>query len=625
MSHKKFLNFTGLLFLFAFIAMIPACTQLNTSLSGEVNLQIDARAAETGDEPDTVDAPPVTATTKTLAVTISGDYQAAKTVEFSETAQVTFYRIPVGAKISLEAELFINDEKAYTGTSETFVVKRRKNNVQLVLKKVQSAEPEEPVEPEEPEEPEPVEPADPSILHVNATSGNNEADGITAPVATIAGALEKIKTLNDSTKDYTIIVTGLTNDYNLVIDTRLPANSITLKGSEQSSQNAHEHNGIARTSTGNANASVINVSGRTSLIITNFEFNVDNTGISGDGAVINVGNGSTVILDSGVIIAGNGGTSQGEQTQAANITSNGVVAVENNGTLIMKTGSTIRDFLIKKGAVYVKSGGTFMMLGGTITGITTSGRGGGVCLSASGNKISSFTMTGGTISQNTSDSSGRGISFEGTPNEGVTGKITLGGSALITSDNDIYLPDYMKIEVESELTEVVSAQTTPTITPESYTRTTPLFTDETLQNDELKEQVVKFDVTVDGDTGTTYVLAANGYMAKEEPQLIVNITFESTYQDINVTVTAGGQTITGSDPISGNQIITFTADEGYSAYRWTLDDTVISSTRQCSIDTSANSGFDWSVGTYDLKLEAYSKAGDNLFYSYNAQIEISAN
>ena len=74
-------------------------------------MQIDARAAETVDEPDTVDAPPVTATTKTLAVTISGDYQAAKTVEFSETAQVTFYRIPVGAKISLEAKFSLPNRK----------------------------------------------------------------------------------------------------------------------------------------------------------------------------------------------------------------------------------------------------------------------------------------------------------------------------------------------------------------------------------------------------------------------------------------------------------------------------------------------------------------------------------
>ena len=81
-------------------------------------------------------------------------------------------------------------------------------------------------------------------------------------------------------------------------------------------------------------------------------------------------------------------------------------------------------------------------------------------------------MTGGTISGNTAGTSGNGIGFLGTPNEGVTGTITLGGDAIIASDNDIYLPDYMKIAIESELSEV-DEDKVPTITPSSYTRPPP--------------------------------------------------------------------------------------------------------------------------------------------------------
>ena len=170
------------------------------------------------------------------------------------------------------------------------------------------------------------------------------------------------------------------------------------------------------------------------------------------------------------------------------------------------------------GGVFVYPNGSFEMQGGEISNNKAKAQvreqdtpisgdyayGGGVCLKASGDKIPSFKMTGGTIGGtsggNEAETAGNGIYYMGTPNAGKTGKIILGGTAVINTDNDIYLPDYITVEIASELTAVTvgNKATIPTITPASYTRTTPILTLAQNASEELAaSEFPKFGVTTE--------------------------------------------------------------------------------------------------------------------------------
>ncbi len=161
--------------------------------------------------------------------------------------------------------------------------------------------------------------------------------------------------------------------------------------------------------------------------------------------------------------------------------------ITNNGSYVSNVNE---NYTTAGGGVFVYADGTFIMRGGEITNnhaynkakypngtvsddSTASSYGGGICLQASGDKVASFTMTGGTISGNTAGTAGNGIYYMGTPNAGVKGKITLGGTAVIDDDNDIYLPSYVTIEIASELTNMTSTSQA-VITPAAYTIGTPV-------------------------------------------------------------------------------------------------------------------------------------------------------
>lgn len=419
----------------------------------------------------------------------------------------------------------------------------------------------------------------------------------TAPLKSISSALNSIKILNDATKDYTFLVTGLTEDIDITIDENVPAKSITLQGAVETNEGEEPSCGIKRTVYYNEITTTLSVSGNVPVRISNFIFDVPIQGNEGDGAIINIGEDGQVTLDNGTLFKGHGSTYGGA------IPSNGVIAVENNGTLVMKTGAVIDNYYIVNGTVYVKEGGLFTMEGGTISNTDSSGNGGavcinggtftmesglitsntssdlkgtygagvcvksgsfimnggeiknnisyihatqaglktagggvfvyaegsfemtggeisgnkalnahgadgtpdssmlayggGVCLQASGNKIASFTMTGGTISGNTAGTSGNGIGFLGTPSEGTTGIITIGGTAVINSDNDIYLPDFVTIAVESELTNI-TAENKIVITPKTYSPSVQALVVAENADKALMSEFSKFTVTPDG-------------------------------------------------------------------------------------------------------------------------------
>lgn len=329
-----------------------------------------------------------------------------------------------------------------------------------------------------------------------------------APFKTIICAVDAIKTLNDPSIDYTILITGFTDDINITIDENVPANSVTLKGAVEPDNNGEPVCGIKQTAqyTLLTKPSILRVSGGVHVTITNFKFDVAIYGYEGDGALINVGNGGKVTLENGTLLKGTGSVASGGYPPE------GVIAVEDGGNLFMKSGSVIDNYYIKNGAVYVKEGGIFTMEGGTISAI----KGGGVYLQASGSKTASFTMTGGTISQNTEGFAGNGIGFLGSPDDGITGIINLGDSAVIDSSNNIYLPSYMTINISSELTAITDSNK-PVITPEDYSEGIQILeaTDTGLLNDAAQ----KFAVTpqTDGDGNQiTWTISDDGKLVKQE-------------------------------------------------------------------------------------------------------------
>ncbi len=84
------------------------------------------------------------------------------------------------------------------------------------------------------------------------------------------------------------------------------------------------------------------------------------------------------------------------------------------------------------GAVFISSG-TFDMKGGSLTGNTTTYQGGGVYIASEG----IFNMTGGSISGNTATNDGNGV-YQYNYN-GSTGTFSMGGSAVVAANNDVYI------------------------------------------------------------------------------------------------------------------------------------------------------------------------------------------
>lgn len=495
---------------------------------------------------------------------------------------------------------------------------------------------------------------DTATLYVDAEDGINLieyddteheivfADGSqTAQFDSIDCALEAIRIINNPARDYTIIVSGLTDEYNIQIDDTTPANSITLQGATTPASGELPADGIECTSSSsNDFESILLVEENApDVTIKNMRIQLHHGSLVKDGIAIKIEKDSNVTLDQGAAILGS--------TNSTSFESNGAIAVENGASLLMKTGAVIKNFDMQISGVYVKQGGTFEMQGGTISnneaegstilvegsftmsggeisGNKQSGRtnglngkhyngagvcvyngsftmsggniinntshvlnydcnmptfgggvyvnaggsfimengeisgnraaeedgngnantnassyanGGGICIEATETTVGSFTMTGGTISGNTAVTSGNAIGFyEHDASEGISGKITLGGTAVIAADNDIYLPDYVKIEVASELTNAVDDATKPVITPASYTRTTALVTlaqgvDEGLAATEF----VKFGVTKQnpGETderewsiGTDGKLLTRGLIAKTKANAVGDIVLK---------------------------------------------------------------------------------------------------
>jgi hypothetical protein len=130
-----------------------------------------------------------------------------------------------------------------------------------------------------------------------------------------------------------------------------------------------------------------------------------------DGALVRVGAGGTLILETGVSMEGNGaglyvesGTLVMRDGNISGMGSGPGAHIAMNGTFIMD-GGAIRDNAA--GGVHV-DGGSFTMNGGTINGNSRNDNGGGVHVDSG-----SFTMNGGTVNGNCAGGNGGGVRVVG--------------------------------------------------------------------------------------------------------------------------------------------------------------------------------------------------------------------
>lgn len=151
--------------------------------------------------------------------------------------------------------------------------------------------------------------------------------------------------------------------------------------------------------------------------------------------------------------------------------------------------------------------GTFTMVDGSISSNTSSRHGGGVYIAGYG----IFDMQGGSISGNTCTDNGKAINQNWVSNSGVTyyGQFKMKDSAVVASNNDVYLCDKLTITGTLSGTAPVA-----TLTPSSYTITAdsePLIEVSADSETSIGSEYNKFAVSP--DNGDNYELNNQGKLA----------------------------------------------------------------------------------------------------------------
>ena len=175
-------------------------------------------------------------------------------------------------------------------------------------------------------------------------------------------------------------------------------------------------------------------------------------------------------------------------------TSNGGGGVTISGGTFEMTGGSITGNIGSNGGAVFMDGGKFNMNGGIITGNTAEDTGGGIQLSGG-----TFILSGGYIDNNRA-SNGSGIYM-------FDGFFSMGGSAVINKNNDVFLSSGKMITITETLT---GATPVATITPAVY-EVRQILSVGTSGNFNLAEESTKFAVTpTDGGEWTI----SSGFLEK---------------------------------------------------------------------------------------------------------------
>lgn len=208
----------------------------------------------------------------------------------------------------------------------------------------------------------------------------------------------------------------------------------------------------------------------------------------------------------------------------------------NNGT-ISGNSATSSDDASVGGGVYVAAKGTFNMKGGSIinnsvnyTGTTLMGGGAGVAVNYSSDASGVFNMTGGIIEGNTAIGDrdyGSGVFVNGLTT-GYYATFKISGSAVVKSNNDVYLKDCAKITVTGALT-----GTTPvaTITPSSYTNAKQVIQVENISFDSVVDKFAVTSKLNDNGDYETWSINKNGEIVSDSGVVIsYNIPTRFSYE-----------------------------------------------------------------------------------------------
>lgn len=319
--------------------------------------------------------------------------------------------------------------------------------------------------------------------YITGTLNADETLPLRCPVNIIAvnsATLLKQSNFNDSMIEnaFSLTLDGVTLDGNNIENASSLINSsadITLKNCILKNNKNSESGGAIYVGRGNViatNVTIENCSakyGGAVYINTDCSFEMSSSTIQNN----------TAVEGAGVHVAGDG------------------IFTMNNGT-ISGNSATSSDDASVGGGVYVAAKGTFNMKDGSIinnsvnyTGTTLMGGGGGVAVNYSSDASGVFNMTGGIIEGNTAIGDrdyGSGVFVNGLTT-GYYATFKISGSAVVKSNNDVYLKDCAKITVTGALT-----GTTPvaTITPSSYTNAKQVIQVENISFDSV---VDKFAVT----------------------------------------------------------------------------------------------------------------------------------
>lgn len=328
-----------------------------------------------------------------------------------------------------------------------------------------------------------------TTLYVSSTIGNSTGTGTASrPFATLENAENYIFNHPNPEADYTIKLEGTfsdSDDYHTIsenLDEK--AHSITYIGISEPDGDGNPQDIITGTVNGDREDNALYVATTVPVIFKNLQIRDGCTGIyTGREADITIGQGCLII---------NNGNSSGVYIDKGKVTLDG---------------GTITDNAADNGAGVSVINGEFIMKSGTIYANNSTGSGGGVYIGYIGSEYGTFTMLGGTISGNNSSV---GYSHAVYVEQGAT--FNIGGSALIDSNNDIYLADGAKITIVDALTE-----TSPiaTITPQTYSTDTVLLTlgKDSNGNDITTTSIVaeykKFKITKQED-GTPWYMSFDG-------------------------------------------------------------------------------------------------------------------
>ncbi|MBR6566452.1 MAG: InlB B-repeat-containing protein [Spirochaetaceae bacterium] len=297
------------------------------------------------------------------------------------------------------------------------------------------------------------------------------------PFGTVDKAVFYINEINDGTQSFIIHVEGtytateddVKNDNTSVVNIA-PDKTLTLTIQGKDGQTA--------TINANNHGRVMYVGGKANVTLKNIE--LIGGVVNGFGGGVYIA-GGTLTMKTGSSIKNNTANDQGGGVYIA------------GGTFTMETGSSINGNTASSqgGGVFINNG-EFNMTGGTINGNTvTNGNGGGVFVK---DTASTFNMSGGTISGNTATQGG-GVYNDGTFN--------ISGSAIVNTNNDVYLPSGKTITVDSALT---GSFPVATITPQTYT-----FNTQVLSGSRVDKEFGLFKVTEDS-SGEKWGVAATGML-----------------------------------------------------------------------------------------------------------------